>query len=77
MAESFRCIVYSVLTAATSAKLPGHFMSWLSSPEAAFLKGKLVWANWDVEELKVASAKIQEGSLLTVGMQGWPYTSLV
>ncbi|KAK5097404.1 hypothetical protein LTR70_007605 [Exophiala xenobiotica] len=28
--------------------LPGHFQVWLASPEAEFLKGKFVWANWDL-----------------------------
>ncbi|KAJ5685991.1 Short-chain dehydrogenase/reductase SDR [Penicillium majusculum] len=32
--------------------LPGHFMVWAASPEGAFLKGKIIWSNWDVEELK-------------------------
>ncbi|RGP71711.1 short-chain dehydrogenase [Fusarium longipes] len=31
--------------------LPADFTVWLASPEAAFLKGEIVWANWDVDEL--------------------------
>ncbi|KAL8842835.1 MAG: hypothetical protein Q9176_002471 [Flavoplaca citrina] len=54
--------------------LPAHFMLWLSSPEAAFLNGKLVWANWDVGDLKAVGSKLQGSSQLTigVGVDGWP-----
>lgn len=31
--------------------LPGDFAVWLASPEARFLAGKFVWAQWDVDEL--------------------------
>ncbi|KAK2049810.1 short chain dehydrogenase [Colletotrichum somersetense] len=57
-------------------QLPAHFTVWLTSPEAAFLNGRTVWANWDVEELKKSAAAIQSGQLLTSGINGWPYTSL-
>ncbi|RFU26114.1 hypothetical protein B7463_g10223, partial [Scytalidium lignicola] len=33
-------------------ELPASFMVWLATPETDFLKGRMVWANWDVEELK-------------------------
>ncbi|KAF3771075.1 NAD(P)-binding protein [Cryphonectria parasitica EP155] len=32
--------------------LPGDFVVWAVSPEAHFLNGRFVWANWDVDELK-------------------------
>lgn len=38
-----------MLTAQVS--LPGSFYVWLASSEAAFLKGKVVWSNWDAQEL--------------------------
>ncbi|KAK1564128.1 short chain dehydrogenase [Colletotrichum navitas] len=57
-------------------QLPAHFTVWLTSPEAAFLSGRTVWANWDVEELKKSAGAIQSGQLLTSGINGWPYTSL-
>ncbi|GJC89716.1 short chain dehydrogenase citE [Colletotrichum liriopes] len=57
-------------------QLPAHFTVWLTSPEAAFLSGRTVWANWDVEELKKSAEAIQSGQLLTSGINGWPYTSL-
>ena len=48
-------------------------MVWLSSPEGAFLKGKFVWANWDVDELKQKAEAFKENpALLTMGLLGWP-----
>jgi len=53
--------------------LPGSFHLWLASPEARFLKGKFLWANWDVDELK-AQAEFYEGSsTLEFGLVGWPF----
>ena len=40
-----------------TAKLLVHFMMWLTQPEAQFLNGRFVWANWDVEELKARGAR--------------------
>ncbi|KAL9592171.1 MAG: hypothetical protein Q9179_006987 [Wetmoreana sp. 5 TL-2023] len=57
-----------------SATPPAHFMLWLVSPEATFLRGKSVWANWDVVELQGIGSKIQESSLMTINVDGWPYT---
>lgn len=54
-------------------QLPAHFLVWLASPEATFLKGRLVWANWDVEELKSQAEEIQSGLQMTAGVIGWPY----
>ena len=48
-------------------------MVWLASPEAAFLKGKFVWANWDVDELKARAKEIETTSLLTVDLAGSPF----
>ncbi|OLN85285.1 Short-chain type dehydrogenase/reductase [Colletotrichum chlorophyti] len=59
------------------ARLPAHFAVWLSSPEAEFLNGRTVWANWDVEELKSSAQATQSGQLLTSGINGWPYSNLV
>jgi NAD(P)-dependent dehydrogenase (short-subunit alcohol dehydrogenase family) len=52
--------------------LPAAFCVWLASPEALFLKGKFVWSNWDVEELKGRKSDI-EGGLLDFGLVGWPF----
>jgi NAD(P)-dependent dehydrogenase (short-subunit alcohol dehydrogenase family) len=51
--------------------LPGHFIVWLVSPEAEFLKGKLVWSNWDIDELKARREEIEGTQILTIGLQGW------
>jgi hypothetical protein len=52
--------------------LPADFAVWLASPEAAFLKGKFVYANWDVEELKEMAEGLEAGSDITLGLYGLP-----
>lgn len=52
--------------------LPGDFNVWLASPEAAFLKGRFVWSNWDVEELKSHAKEIEESMLLKITLNGVP-----
>ncbi|KAJ9609584.1 hypothetical protein H2200_005911 [Cladophialophora chaetospira] len=50
-------------------ELPANFMVWLSSPEAAFLKGRFVWANWDVKELLEKKQALEaDPTLLTWGV---------
>lgn len=53
--------------------LPASFNVWLASPEARFLKGKFVWCNWDVDELKAQAAEIEKGTKLNIGLVGWPF----
>ena len=53
--------------------LPATFTLWLSSPEARFLKGKYLWSNWDVDELKARSAELSSTTQLTIGLVGWPF----
>ncbi|RAL64947.1 hypothetical protein DID88_001538 [Monilinia fructigena] len=53
--------------------LAASFNVWLASPEARFLKGKYVWANWDVDELKAKSKEIEESARLDIGIVGWPF----
>ncbi|KAJ5720410.1 uncharacterized protein N7483_008344 [Penicillium malachiteum] len=57
-----------------SVDLPAEFLIWLTSPEAEFLKGRYVMANWDVDELKAKADQIKSGLLLTSGINGWPFT---
>jgi hypothetical protein len=58
-----------------TVELPAHFIVWLLSAEAAFLRSRMVWANWDVEELKGMEGKITaDPAFLNIGMQGWPYS---
>ncbi|KAF4625894.1 hypothetical protein G7Y89_g12268 [Cudoniella acicularis] len=53
------------------ADLAGHFAVWLASPEAKFLKGKFVWCNWDVDELKEKAKEIEGSGALNLGLDGW------
>jgi len=53
--------------------LPASFNVWLASPEARFLKGKFLWANWDVDELKARAEEIQAGMQLNIQLVGWPF----
>jgi hypothetical protein len=46
---------------------------WLASEEAAFLKGKYVFANWDVDELMQRKEEIQETRLFEMWLQGVPF----
>lgn len=48
-------------------------MLWLASPEAAFLKGKFLWSNWDVDELKTRAKEIEESQEFNVQVVGWPF----
>jgi hypothetical protein len=45
---------------------------WAVSPEANFLRGKLVWSNWDVDELKAMEKEIEGTDKFTLGLFGWP-----
>lgn len=56
------------------AGLPAGFMVWLASPEGRFLKGKYLWANWDVDELKTRK-DVEGTSLLEMGLIGWPFSN--
>ena len=54
--------------------LPGDFIVWLASAQAEFLRGRFVWANWDVNEMVAMKEKIEADPLLlapTIG--GWPF----
>jgi NAD(P)-dependent dehydrogenase (short-subunit alcohol dehydrogenase family) len=53
--------------------LPAHFIVWSASPQAEFLHGRFIWANWDVNELKGEAFRKQldeNPKLLTVGVEG-------
>ncbi|KAL4955755.1 hypothetical protein BDW69DRAFT_182220 [Aspergillus filifer] len=53
-----------------SVELPAHFLVWLASDEATFLKDKFVWANWDARELMARADEIQHSVLLRVTLNG-------
>lgn len=46
------------LTSLFEENLPGQFAVWAASPAAAFLHGRFVWCEWDVDEL--ASGEIRQ-----------------
>ncbi|EHK42751.1 hypothetical protein TRIATDRAFT_34984 [Trichoderma atroviride IMI 206040] len=52
------------------ASLPGAFAVWCASAESESLRGKFLWANWDVDELKARES--QGTQQLTMGLLGWP-----
>lgn len=55
-------------------ELGASFIVWCCSPEASFLKGKLAWCNWDVDELKAKKETIEaDPAMLTTAMYGWPF----
>lgn len=50
-------------------QLPGQFAVWLASKEATLLKGRFVWANWDVQELLERIRQFEsDPELLKVGL---------
>ncbi|KAL4759689.1 SDR family NAD(P)-dependent oxidoreductase [Aspergillus foveolatus] len=56
--------------------LPADFLVWTASPEAEFLRNKIVFAAWDVDELKARTKEIVGGppgtGELRIGFQGFP-----
>ncbi|EHA51239.1 hypothetical protein MGG_09785 [Pyricularia oryzae 70-15] len=52
--------------------LSGNFAVWAASPEATFLHGRFVWANWDVLEMKdIIGPRVKEDEhFLKVGIEG-------
>ncbi|KAF2821569.1 putative NADP(+)-dependent dehydrogenase [Ophiobolus disseminans] len=54
-----------------TARLSAGCAIWATLPEARFLSGKVVWANWDVEEMKGMKDGIADK--LTFVLQGWPF----
>ncbi|KIW42304.1 uncharacterized protein PV06_05866 [Exophiala oligosperma] len=53
--------------------LPASFHVWLASPEARFLKGKFLWSNWDVDELKSREEQIATSTQFNIDLVGWPF----
>ena len=43
---------------------------WASTQQAAFLHGRFVWANWDVDELVARKAEFKDPGFLKLGLQG-------
>ena len=61
---------------ADDVALPADFTVWLATSQAEFLRGRFLWANWDVDEMVGMKDKIESDPLLlapTIG--GWPFNS--
>jgi len=58
------------VTKCDNPELPANFMVWVASPEADFLNGKYLWANWDVDELLAKKSEVVGTSQLTIGLIG-------
>ncbi|KAK6843160.1 hypothetical protein PG987_004020 [Apiospora arundinis] len=52
--------------------LPAHFLVWAASQEAEFLRNKLVFATWDVDELVTRKEEISNTPELLIGLNGFP-----
>jgi hypothetical protein len=46
-------------------------VAWVASPEGEFLKGKYLWVNWDVDELKARREELSAPTKLVTGLVGW------
>lgn len=55
----------------TSGSLSEHFFAFTAIDEAEFLRGRLLWAEWDIDELKAKKDKILEDDLLLVTIEGF------
>jgi len=52
--------------------LPAATAVYLSSPDAEFLRGRFLWASWDVTELKAMQAEIEKTPMWAqMGLVGW------
>ncbi|KZL63595.1 short chain dehydrogenase reductase [Colletotrichum incanum] len=72
MSEKFASSVEELGLLYDDIALPGDFVVWALSREAAFLNGRFVHANWDVEELNgLRDGLEKDQSRFTIGLQGW------
>jgi hypothetical protein len=53
------------------ASLPAGFIVWAASNNANFARGKMIWSNWDVAELKAKENEIASSHLLSTSVEGW------
>jgi NAD(P)-dependent dehydrogenase (short-subunit alcohol dehydrogenase family) len=54
------------------AELAGGFCVWLAATKGAdFLQGRLLWANWDVDELLQMKSNIVDKDMLNMVLGGW------
>lgn len=74
MSTYFRLYVEVLMRVFGLAELPGSYIVWLTTPEADFLKGRFVYANWDIDELKAKKEDIIRENLLTLTVKGMDST---
>ncbi|KAJ4288147.1 hypothetical protein N0V90_012164 [Kalmusia sp. IMI 367209] len=60
------------ITAMDDVSLPADFTVWVATEEAAFLKGRYVFANYDAKELMERKEEIEASGLLSVWLEGQP-----
>ena len=54
--------------------LPSDFCVWLASDESEFLRGRYIWASFDVDEMKERKAEFEKDpNLLRLQLGGWPW----
>ncbi|KEF57399.1 uncharacterized protein A1O9_05316 [Exophiala aquamarina CBS 119918] len=53
-----------------NVNLPAFFAVWVASDEAEFLKGRFLWANWDISELQQQKKEILDQDLLRLNLYG-------
>jgi hypothetical protein len=61
-----------VLIRSSIVSLPSGFLVWAASSEAKFLNGRVLWSNWDIDELKAQTAEFEGTPKFMVGLLGWP-----
>jgi hypothetical protein len=49
---------------------PPGFTVWLASAESDFVRGRMLWATWDIDELKAKKDEILKGDLLKMILSG-------
>ncbi|KAL9622832.1 MAG: hypothetical protein Q9160_002758 [Pyrenula sp. 1 TL-2023] len=54
------------------SSLPADFMVWLASPESEAFRGRYLWSNWDVDELKKMAEEVKSNNELVTALAGWP-----
>ena len=58
--------------ASPTVSLPAGFLVWAASPESEFLRGRMLWSNWDVDELKDQRTEFESTTKFMIGLLGWP-----
>ena len=53
-----------------AVELPAAYCVWASTSQAAFLHGRFVWTDWDVDELLAMKEKFNDAGFLKFGLQG-------